>query len=320
MNKKYEAVEEATERLDWMRYVEGSEKYNQACDTFARGKLAFTDGRGELAHEEFELAQKLFRAAINVYSEIENPDLKKNHLANSYFNLIGSLAENRKSDPNDVIEAINEAKNLDLVSEDWNPQLSKAYYNSGIKQADSRFKVESFSQAKHYDPTSTKSIYSLGAAYMAEGEHNKAKKEFEELLHHKWPEEKFSLEMQLNSWCQLKQCQSELQEDISDTLRSALKFINEKPEVQELHQKMLVDIYIDSIAKGVIEVANIPEIAKVVCKFNLEVTKEMLQSLHYEASSLFEKGCREDAELVEKSIIDLCKDIDIAGEDSGHAD
>lgn len=320
MNKKCEAVEEATERLDWMRYVEGSEKYNQACDTFARGKFAFTDGGSEIAHKEFELAQKLFRAAINVYSEIENPALKKKHLANSYFNLIGAIAENPKSDPNNVIEAISEAKNLDLVSEEWNLQLSKAYYNSGIKQADSRFKVESFSQAKHYDPTSTKSIYSLGAVYMAEGEHNKAKKEFEELLHHKWPEEKFSLEMQLNSWHQLKQCQSELHEDISDTLRSALKFINEKPEIQELHQNMLIDIYIDSIAKGVTEVGDIQKIAKVVCKFNLELTTEMFQSLHYEASSLFENGCREDAELVQKSIIDLCKEIDIAGEDSVYND
>lgn len=326
MNEKYEAIEETRQMIDHIRYVEGREQYNNACDAFARGRSFFADGKEQFAYKELELAQKLFRDSINTYSTIENTDLKKNYLAKAYFNLIGSLAENKKSDPNDSIKAINETKDLGLISADWNLHISKAYYNSGIRQADPISQIESFSQSKIYDPTNVKAMYYLGVACMAAKEYNEAKKEFETILCQEWSEEKLSSDMQLNSWCQLKECQSELHEDISNTLKLAWQFIKDLPqtfftntdlEIQKFRHKMVNDIYVDHITKNLSEV-DVGEFAKFLCKFNSEVFEEALEALNNELSSFIQRDCTEDAKHLGEFIISVSKTL--SGEDMGYDD
>lgn len=310
MNKKDKLKETPISVLDFVQYEKGNQFYDKASEAFNRGKSGIN------TNDEFELAAELFKKAIDHYKEVKDPDLQRDLLTNSYFNLIGSIAQNPIYGKDMLDSTIAEIKNLESISKqletiEWKIHLSKSFYSLGMRQTDLQSKLECFYASKEHNQENLEAIYHLGSTYAAMGQHGFAKEEFQTLVSKNWPKEKLSLKMKLNSWFQLKQSQIMLDEDIFDTVDSAWKFVKHlKLESLTDLQSEVEDIYINYIIKNPhLDKTDIEESINFLGNFNAEVNKEILGYLDNEAYSLLQQGDTENAKHIGEFIEKVKNDV-----------
>jgi tetratricopeptide (TPR) repeat protein len=110
-----------------------------------------------------------------------------------------------------------------------------AYYHLGLQQIDSRNLNEaiiSFAAAKTNNDTAA-TRYQLGNALLLNGDFAEAQKEFSDLLDKNFPEDQFSLELQLNSYCQLISSQEKQRNSVDKkTLLDAQEVLKTIPNWQ----------------------------------------------------------------------------------------
>jgi tetratricopeptide (TPR) repeat protein len=105
----------------------------------------------------------------------------------------------------ECIEVLKAAVDAGLNSPELKTNLASAYYNLGRQQSGPLSldeAITNFTEAKKYQVTA-ETCYQLGNALLLNGEFPKAQKEFTDLLDKNLPEDQFSLELKLNSYCQL---------------------------------------------------------------------------------------------------------------------
>jgi len=208
------------------------------------GRLALMQGNQAYAERNFPVAEELLKNAVREYSQAGNSDVVTENLEKAYINLSASLVAQSKLD--EAIGVLTEADDRGFRSTEFNKNFAVAYYNLGLQQkaGDLDAAILSFTRAKSYESEDAIILYNLGLALLRKGEYDRAKIEFTELLGKEFSQDEFPLELQINSYCKLIECQLLLDEDVNDVLELASKMFSKlDTEVQVRHQEEAVFIY-----------------------------------------------------------------------------
>lgn len=210
------------------------------------GRLELMSGNKEYAAKKYHDAIATFTKAIDAYSQAGNAAHIVENLGKAYLNLAASYIANENYQ--EAIDIILDAQSKGYKSDAFTTNLESAYYNLGLKQADSKSAdydakeaIGNFVKAQDLDSDSANTLYNLGITLIATNDHDGAKKVFTDLLAKNLPEDKFSLELQLNTLCKLVECQSKLHEDTESILEEASKILLKLD--QTAHQEEAAFIY-----------------------------------------------------------------------------
>ncbi|AVP87318.1 hypothetical protein phytr_3670 [Candidatus Phycorickettsia trachydisci] len=288
MTKENKVAKQASITLERSYKMRANQSYNDGCDA--------------LDNQDFNKAIDSFSNAIEQYIKIS--DFNKGNLAKDYIKACTNLAVCfvMQGNLDEVLHVIKEVEKNGLKLEyDHEVILSKALYNLGLTQAPDEA-TESFQKAKDWDPTNVEATYKLGLLFMRQGTEDKylaAKKEFQEVIDNKnCPKE--NLDLQLNSFCQLIECEIRLREDSSNTLNSAWQFIsdnaqeflsNKDTESQKTYNSLIVYMYSRTTESILNQGQHIKEIQKFTYNIDLmalnpDIQEAVFQFWHDKGQSL----------------------------------
>lgn len=213
------------------------------------GIFSLMQGNKAYIDKDFSQAEKSLKDAVLKFSQAEKSDVVIANLEKAYINLSASLVAQSKLDK--AISFLTEAENIGYKSAEFRKNFAVAYYNLGLQQKATNLDaaILSFTKAKSYKPDDATILYNLALAFLKKGEYAQAKTEFSTLLDKKFGKDELPLELQMNSYCKLIECQLALHEEIDCVLESASQIFSAlDAEAQVKHQEEGIFIYSHLIA------------------------------------------------------------------------